>query len=53
MLQEARFRLVIVHDDEEREYAYTAAAEKLLETGRQGGWTMVSMKDDWNTVFKE
>ena len=53
MLQEARFRLVIVHDDEEREYAYTAAAEKLLDAGRQGGWTMVSMKDDWNTVFKE
>lgn len=53
MLQEARFRLVIVHDDEEREYAYTAAAEKLLETGRQGGWTMVSMKRDWKSVFKE
>ena len=53
MLQEARFRLVIVHDDEEREYAYTAAAEKLLDAGRQDGWTMVSMKDDWITVFKE
>lgn len=53
MLQEARFRLVVVHDDEEREYATTASAEKLLEAGRQGGWTMVSMKDDWKTVFKE
>ena len=53
MLQEARFRLVIVHDDDEREYATTASAEKLLEAGRQGGWTMVSMKDDWKTVFKE
>jgi phosphoglycolate phosphatase-like HAD superfamily hydrolase len=53
MLQEARFRLVIVHDDEEREYVVTAAAEKLLAAGRQGGWTMVSMKDDWKTVFKD
>lgn len=53
MLQEARFRLVIVHDDESREYVVTAAAEKLLAAGREGGWTMVSMKDDWKTVFKE
>ena len=52
MLQEASFRLVVVHDDEEREYATTAGAEKLLEAGRQGGWTMVSMKDDWKTIFK-
>jgi phosphoserine phosphatase len=52
MLQEARFRLVIVHDDEEREYVVTAAAEKLLAAGEQGGWTMVSMKDDWKTIFK-
>jgi phosphoglycolate phosphatase-like HAD superfamily hydrolase len=52
MLQEARFRLVVVHDDEEREYLVTAAAEKLLAAGEQGGWTMVSMKNDWKTVFK-
>lgn len=53
MLQEARFRLVVVHDDEEREYAYTAAAERLLAAAEAGGWTMVSMKDDWTTMFKE
>jgi phosphoglycolate phosphatase-like HAD superfamily hydrolase len=53
MLQEARFRLVIVHDDEEREYVVTAAAEKLLAAGEKGGWTMVSMKDDWKTIFKD
>jgi phosphoserine phosphatase len=53
MLQAARFRLVVVHDDEEREYMVTAAAEKLLAAGREGGWTMVSMKDDWKTVFKD
>ena len=53
MLQEARFRLVIVHDDAEREYVVTAAAEKLLAAGDQGGWTMVSMKDYWKTIFKD
>ena len=53
MLQEARFRLVIVHDDEEREYIVTAAAEKLLDAGEEGGWTMVSMKDDWKNIFKD
>ena len=53
MLQEARFRLVVVHDDEEREYVVTAAAEKLLVAGEQGGWTMVSMKNDWKTIFKD
>lgn len=53
MLQEARFRLVIVHDDAEREYVVTAAAEKLLAAGEQGGWTMVSMKDDWKIIFKD
>jgi phosphoglycolate phosphatase-like HAD superfamily hydrolase len=53
MLQEARFRLVVVHDDAEREYVVTAAAEKLLAAGEEGGWTMVSMKDDWKTIFKD
>jgi hypothetical protein len=52
MLEVADFGLVIVHDDEEREYAYTAAAEKLLAAGERNGWTMASMKNDWDTVFK-
>ena len=53
MLQVARFRLVIAHDDAEREYATSAAAERLLDTASTGGWTLVSMKDDWKTVFGE
>jgi phosphoserine phosphatase len=52
MLEVADFGLVVVHDDEEREYATSAAAEKLLEAGERNGWTMVSMKNDWSTVFK-
>ena len=53
MLQAARFSLVVVHDDAEREYEVTSACEKLLEAGKQGGWTMISMKNDWKTIFKK
>ena len=52
MLQAARFSLVVVHDDPEREYLVETACEKLIEAGEQSGWTMVSMKDDWKTIFK-
>ena len=52
MLQAARFSLVVVHDDPEREYLVESACEKLIEAGEKGGWTMVSMKNDWKTVYK-
>jgi len=52
MLEAAQFALLIVHDDDEREYAYTAGAEKSLAAAAKHGWTMVSMKNDWSTVFK-
>ena len=52
MLQAARFSLVVVHDDPEREYLVETACEKLIEAGEQSGWTMVSMKDDWKAIFK-
>ncbi len=44
-------RLLVLHDDPDREFAYTAGAEDALERGRAQGWTIVSMKDDWATVF--
>ena len=53
MLEVARFRLVISHDDAEREYATTAAAERLLEVADAEDWIKVSMQDDWKTVFIE
>ena len=46
-------RLLVLHDDPEREFAYTAGAEKSLELAKAQGWTVVSMKDDWATVFSE
>ena len=51
MLDVADFRLVIVHDDAEREHAYTAGCEQILAIGSERGWTMASMRDDWDTVF--
>jgi hypothetical protein len=39
--------------DAGREFDYTAGAELALERARESGWTVVSMKDDWATVFSE
>jgi phosphoserine phosphatase len=44
-------RLLVLHDDDEREFAYTAGAESSLETAAAQGWTVVSMKNDWATMF--
>ena len=44
-------RIVVLHDDADREFAYTAGAERVLEHARAYDWTVVSMKDDWTTVF--
>jgi phosphoglycolate phosphatase-like HAD superfamily hydrolase len=43
--------MLVLHDDDEREFAYTAGAEKSLEQASADGWTVVSMKNDWTTVF--
>ena len=44
-------RLLLLHDDAEREFDYTAWAERALEIADQQNWTVVSMKNDWSTVF--
>jgi phosphoserine phosphatase len=46
-------RLVLLHDDAEREFDYTAGAEQALETADRQNWTVVSIKNDWNTVFTD
>lgn len=51
--------LLINHDDPEREYAYDSTAlampdtEPILDVARQAGWTVVSMRDDWATIFPD
>ena len=44
-------RLLVLHDDAEREFDYTSGAEQALERAEASGWTVASIKDDWATVF--
>jgi hypothetical protein len=44
-------RLLVLHDDAERAFAYTTGAEQALDQAARDGWTIVSVKHDWNTVF--
>jgi hypothetical protein len=44
-------RLLVLHDDPEREFDYTSGAEQALEQARGNGWTVVSVNDDWAAVF--
>ena len=50
-----------LHDDAERAYAYGPAnglpdtkvgtSQELLDEAKERGWVVISMKDDWKTVF--
>jgi phosphoserine phosphatase len=46
-------RLLIDHDDADREFAYRGGAEDVLRVAAVDGWTVVSVKDDWATVFAD
>lgn len=51
-----RFALLVHHTDAEREYAYDRTShigklDKALDEAAAKGWTIVSMKDDWATIF--
>ncbi len=59
----ARFELLVLHDDGAREYAYGPAqglpavklgafTPALYDEATKAGWTVVSMKNDWKTVFR-
>jgi len=58
----ARFELLVMHDDAARETAYGPAnglphvalgsfTQELYDQARKDGWTVVSMKNDWNRIF--
>jgi hypothetical protein len=58
----ARFMLLVLHDDAEREYAYGPAkglpdvklgafTQALYDQAKKNNWTVVSMKDDWQHIF--
>jgi len=44
--------LLVNHDDAAREFAYGGAEKAIAEAGTRG-WTVVSMKDDFATVFDD
>jgi hypothetical protein len=46
-------RLLLLYDDADREFAYTAGAEEALERAEAQGWTVASIKDDWATVLRQ
>ena len=53
-----RLGLLLHHDDAEREYAYdrdsrVGTLDRALDAASGAGWVVVSMKNDWNTVFVE
>jgi hypothetical protein len=52
----ARFALIVHHDDAEREWAYDRKSsigqlDKAWDEAVAKGWTVVSMKGDWRTIF--
>jgi phosphoserine phosphatase len=46
-------RLLVLHDDPEREFDYVTGAEEALQRAKERSWTVVSVKNDWATVFPE
>jgi hypothetical protein len=58
----ARLSVLVLHDDATREYAYGPAqglpdtkigtfSQAMYDMARHQGWTIVSMKNDWNRIF--
>jgi len=53
----ARLMMLVHHDDAAREFAYGADSkigtfsDALLAEANKNGWTVISMKKDWKTVF--
>jgi phosphoserine phosphatase len=57
-----RLAMIVLHDDAKREYAYGPAhglpatrvgafTQALYDQAKKSGWTVISMKDDWNRIF--
>ncbi len=51
-----RLGIIIHHDDADREYAYdrdthVGSLDQALDLAPDAGWAVVSMKDDWQTIF--
>jgi phosphoglycolate phosphatase-like HAD superfamily hydrolase len=60
----ARLVMLVFHDDAKREYAYGPAngledtkfgtfSQSLMDEAKKTGWTVISMKDDWQRIFAD
>jgi len=53
----ARLLMLVHHDDAKREYAYGPESkigtfsDSLMDEAKKSGWTVISMKEDWKTIF--
>jgi hypothetical protein len=58
----ARLKMLVLHDDPTREYAYGPAqglpnsrvgtfTQALYDEAKKDGWTVISMKNDWRLIF--
>jgi phosphoglycolate phosphatase-like HAD superfamily hydrolase len=58
----ARLAMLVLHDDAQREYAYGPAqglpdskvgtfTQELYNEAKKRGWSVISMKNDWNRIF--
>ncbi len=47
----ASLALLVTHDDDEREIAYTSGAQKSVALAKERGWPLVSVREDWAKVF--
>jgi phosphoglycolate phosphatase-like HAD superfamily hydrolase len=53
----ARLMMLVHHDDAKREYAYGAESkigtfsDALMAEAKKKSWIVISMKDDWKTIF--
>jgi hypothetical protein len=53
-----RLGLIVHHDDATREWAYDRNShigrlDRALDAAGKAGWVVVSMQDDWATIFPE
>ena len=58
-----RLKVLVLHDDAEREYAYGPAqglpdtkvgtfTQELYDEAKKDGWVVISMKSDWKRIFR-
>jgi hypothetical protein len=58
----ARLKMLVLHDDATREYAYGPAqglpdtkvgtfTSALFDAAKKNRWTVISMKNDWERIF--